>query len=523
VNRFESWLLHLSTAALTITGLVYAWMRYLMKPSDPFSVINHPWEPHFLSTHILLAPILVVAFGFILHGHILFKISAGARTARKSGILLIPLFAMMVMSGYLLQVIVSDFRKAFVWIHLGSGAGWSLFYLTHQIASYAQRRARPNGATFRIPVQIILLSIAAGFAFDLQAEPLEREVYSMGTSLRIVLTEEDSDKALRDSEELIQVVEAADRQLSTWKPESELSRLNAAKIGQPVKVSTQLFDLIDEATKWMMLTEGAFDPGIGRLLQIWKVHDSFRIPAQKEISRALDVSGLRFVSMNREKLTLMKLKNVQIDPGAFGKGEALDRAIELAGSKSMAPLMIDFGGQVVVHGDIAWTVAMAQPSDRSETEKEMLSIKSGSLSTSGFSERSGKVKERTINHILDPTTGNPADPFGSVTVWHSKALIADILSTALYVMGPNKGYEWAIQNKIAAAFIIDSPKTVLETPEFKKLKVKSLASWRLGGCNSGKDHKFPFGDQSCENRIAVRPFLAVSQSEGERTQLSLRK
>lgn len=470
MNRFESWLLHLSTAALTITGLVYAWMHYLMKPSDPFSVINHPWEPHFLSTHILVAPLLVLAFGFILHGHILFKVSVGAQTARKSGLLLIPLFAVMVISGYLLQVIVSDFRKALVWVHLGSGAGWSLFYIGHQVASYAQRRARQGGPTFRIPVQVLLLSFAAGFAFDLQAEPFEREIYSMGTSLRIVLTEENSDKALRDSEELIQVVEAAESQLSTWKPESQLSRLNAAKIGQPVKVSAQLFDLIYEATKWMMLTNGTFDPGVGQLLQIWKVHDSFRIPSQQEISRALNVSGLRFVSMNREKLTLTKLKDVQIDPGAFGKGEALDRAIELAESKSMAPLMIDFGGQVVVHGEIAWAIAIAQPSQRSETEKGTLSLKSGSLSTSGFSERSGKIGERRINHILDPITGNPVDPFGSVTVWHSKALVADILSTALYVMGPKAGYAWAIQNKIAAAFIIDSPKTVLETPEFKKLK-----------------------------------------------------
>jgi thiamine biosynthesis lipoprotein len=472
VNRFESWLLHLSTATLTITGLVYAWMHYLMKPSDPFSVVNHPWEPHFLSTHILVAPLLVLGFGFILHSHVLFKISAGARTARKSGLILIPLFAVMVISGYLLQVIVSDFRKALVWIHLGSGAVWFVFYLAHQIASYAQRRARQSGVTYRIPVQVVLIALCAGIAFDLQAEPFEREVYSMGTSLRITLLEEDSDKALHDSEELIQVVEAADRQLSTWKPESELSRLNAAKIGQPVKVSTQLFDLMHEAKEWMMLTNGAFDPGIGRLLQLWKVHDSFRVPSQTEISSAVDVSGLRYLSMNRKTLTVTKIKDVQIDPGAFGKGEALDRAIQLAGSRKMAPLIIDFGGQVMVHGEIAWTIGIAQPSHRTKTEKEQLTLKSGSLSTTGFSERSGKIGERTINHILDPITGNPADPFGSVTVWHSKALIADILSTALYVMGPTAGYKWAIQNKIAAAFIIDSPKTVWETPEFGRLKVK---------------------------------------------------
>lgn len=135
--------------------------------------------------------------------------------------------------------------------------------------------------------------------------------------------------------------------------------------------------------------------------------------------------------------------------------------------------MINFGGQIAVHGEMAWKIAVAQPSDRLKAEKGTLSLESGSVSTSGFSERSVKVNGRTINHILNPTNGKPVDPFGSVTVWHSKALIADILSTALYVMGPNKGYEWAIRNKIAAAFVIDSPKTILETPAFKRLKVKS--------------------------------------------------
>ncbi|MCI0413194.1 FAD:protein FMN transferase [bacterium] len=474
MNRLESWLLHLSTIVLTVTGLGYAWMHYLMKPDDPFSVVNHPWEPHFLSTHILVAPLLMLGFGMVLHSHILFKISAGARSARKTGLVLIPLFAAMVISGYLLQVVVSDFRKILLWVHLGTGSLWSLFYLVHQIASYAQRRAKQNGSPrYRIPVQVLLIVALAGIVFESQAETFEREVYSMGTSLRIVLMEEDPEKALLDSEELIRVVESADTQLSTWKPDSELSRLNQAEIGQPVRVTPQLFQLIQKAKEWTKLTNGSFDPGIGRLLEVWKVHHSVRIPPEVEISRTLDVSGLRYISMDTETLTVSKIKDVHIDPGAFGKGEALDRAMEVAASKKMAPLMMDFGGQIAVHGGVAWHVAIAQPSNRSETEEDLFLLTTGSISTSGFSERSGKIGQRVINHILNPTTGHPVEPFGSVTVWHPSALAADILSTALYVMGPERGYQWATRNKIAAAFVIDSQKNILETLEFKKLKVKS--------------------------------------------------
>ena len=79
MNRLEKWLLHLSAIVLTVTGAVYACMHYLMKPTDPFSVINHPLEPYMLDVHIIAAPVLVVAIGIILHSHILFKIENGSR------------------------------------------------------------------------------------------------------------------------------------------------------------------------------------------------------------------------------------------------------------------------------------------------------------------------------------------------------------------------------------------------------------------------------------------------------------
>jgi thiamine biosynthesis lipoprotein len=190
------------------------------------------------------------------------------------------------------------------------------------------------------------------------------------------------------------------------------------------------------------------------------------------------VSGLRYIVLDSKTLTAIRMKDIHIDPGAFGKGEALDRALELAQFKKMAPWMIDFGGQFMVHGipegEIVWRASIARPSDRLQTESETLYLESGSLSTSGFSERSGKVGNRKINHILDPVTGHPVKLFGSVTVWHPKALVADILSTALYVMGPGAGFQWALKNNIAALFIVESQKKeVLQTPEFQKLKVKS--------------------------------------------------
>lgn len=140
MNRLEAWLLHLSTIVLTITGAVYAYVHYLMKPADPFSVINSPIEPYLLDIHIIAAPVLVVAIGIILHSHILFKIEGGSRPARKSGITLIPLFLIMAVSGYLLQITSGVMNRIFFWCHLVSGSLWALVYAAHHLASLAVRR-----------------------------------------------------------------------------------------------------------------------------------------------------------------------------------------------------------------------------------------------------------------------------------------------------------------------------------------------------------------------------------------------
>ncbi|MGH9857303.1 MAG: FAD:protein FMN transferase, partial [Acidobacteriota bacterium] len=378
--------------------------------------VNHPLEPHMLSAHILIAPLLVLAFGAILHGHILFKIAAGSATARRSGFILIPTFAVMVISGYLLQVITSDFREALVWVHLGSGLVWIIFYAGHQVASLAQRRARLNRTRF--PVQVLTLAVFFAASFSLSAAPFERQIYTMGTTLRVVMLEENQDKALRNSEALINLVEETDNQLSTWKETSELSRLNRSIPGEKFQVTESLFLLIRKIQQWTLLTNGAFDPGIGRLIHAWGVHQNFRIPSKPEIEDALSRSGIQYLTLDQRSLTVTKTKNILLDPGAFGKGEALDRAIEVARAQKMAPVLFDFGGQIAVHGTPnqgEWFAFVANPQNRFSIQDANLFLKTGSLSTSGFSERSGSVGKKSINHILNPSTGLPAEQFGSVT------------------------------------------------------------------------------------------------------------
>jgi thiamine biosynthesis lipoprotein len=126
------------------------------------------------------------------------------------------------------------------------------------------------------------------------------------------------------------------------------------------------------------------------------------------------------------------------------------------------PWMIDLGGQVSAGGvtDEGWPVAIAHPHNRT-TPHLRLTLLHGSLSTSGGSERDLTAGGTRVGHIFDPRTGRPAPFAGSVTVWHERGLAADILSTALYVMGPDEGLRWAAAHQVAALYLIPEGSAVL--------------------------------------------------------------
>lgn len=455
MSRRTALLLHAVTFLLTASGLVYAAMHYLMEPVDPFAVVNHPLEPYMLQAHLVAAPVLVFLIGVILHSHILLKHENGVISGRRSGLLLAWLFGVMVLSGYLLQVFTSTGHRLLFWLHLCSGSLWALGYAAHQVSAARVKRmmAAQGGRAVLAFVFMVIALFAAKRLFAQDAGTMEREVHAMGTTLRIAACGGSREALLQNSEEVLRAVEATEAQLSTWRPESELSRLNRCPLQQPFPLTPSLCDVLNRVRGSVVFTGGAFDPSMGRLGEIWAIHSGFRVPQDAEIAGALQATGMQKLELDAKGCTARRLADVLLDPGAFGKGEALDRALRAA----RFPMILDFGGQIAVSGTDGqrpWEITLADPVDRARDSDVHLRVASGSLSTSGGSERDGLVNGRRISHILDPRTGFPVEPFGSVTVWSATAFDADVLSTALFVMGPEKGLEWAGRNGIAACYLV---------------------------------------------------------------------
>jgi hypothetical protein len=132
-------MLHVSNLLVGGTGLVYAWMLYLVKPEDPYAVVNHPLQPQAQHLHILVAPLLVFTAGLIWRRHIWPQWKWGTER-RRSGLSLIVLLAPMIVSGSLIQTAVdAQWRKAWVAVHLATSLLWLAGYLVHQAAGYLRR------------------------------------------------------------------------------------------------------------------------------------------------------------------------------------------------------------------------------------------------------------------------------------------------------------------------------------------------------------------------------------------------
>ena len=284
---------------------------------------------------------------------------------------------------------------------------------------------------------------------------VERRAYLMGTRATLVTLAADRATGLQDLERMLRVLETTEAELSTWRADSVLSALNRHPVGEAWRAPASLCSLFGELLTWHRETGGAFDPAVGSLVAALGLRDRGERPTAAAFERARVRAGFRHFTLGPGQCQVTRQRDALLDAGAFGKGEALDRIARQEGLRSAGPWMVDLGGQVAVAGmrDEGWPVALAHPARRSQPALE-LRLTEGSLATSGRGERDRWVDGAPIGHILDPRNGRPLSRPWSVTVWHASALAADVLSTALYVMGVEQGLAWAEARQIAACFII---------------------------------------------------------------------
>ena len=284
---------------------------------------------------------------------------------------------------------------------------------------------------------------------------VEREAWAMGTRLRLVVEAASASAAAGATEAALREVERLDALLSTWRPDSGLSAVNASAPGRALSAGPELVALLGEAEAWARRTGRAFDPAVGALVDAWGLRGAPRIPAPAELERALQATGRGVLGIDeRAGVVVRHAAPGWVDSGGFGKGAALRSAAGVLRGSEIDRVLVELGGQLWASDPACggWPVAVAHPSRRTEAAA-WLRIEGVSVSTSGHGQRPG--------HLLDPRTGRPTPAWGSVTVVAADPLEADALSTALYVMGPEDGLAWARGRAgTAAMFLVETDEGV---------------------------------------------------------------
>lgn len=278
---------------------------------------------------------------------------------------------------------------------------------------------------------------------------LERETLAMGTTLSLQV-----EGGSRATEAMLAEVARIETACSTWRSDSVWSRLNGAQ-GAPHPMDPEWIRLLFKVQSWSHQTGGAFDPVMSSLIRVWRTREGGRIPSSQELIEARAASGSALLRLDMQASTARLLHpNAGLEEGGFLKGYALDAIRHIAQQHAVRTGLLNFGGQLLAWGG-AVEVEVAHPSQR---QKALLRIqlRNASLSTSGCSERG--------RHILDPRTGALCPDWGAVSVIADTGLEGDVLSTALFVLGPKCGPAWAESHRIAAVFLPHQGPIRMTTP-----------------------------------------------------------
>lgn len=290
----------------------------------------------------------------------------------------------------------------------------------------------------------------------------------MGTRIVVELWADDSDKGNAAIEAVLTEMRRVDTDMSTYKPDSEVSRVNARAAQQPVKISPELFDLLTDALEFSRITEGAFDITYASVGYLYDYREHVR-PSDAQIAKALPGINYQHVLLDaRERTVKFSQPGVRIDLGGIGKGHAVDRGIAILQARGFEHALVTAGGDSRIVGDRfghPWVVGIRHP-DRKEEVIARIPLEDAALSTSGDYERYFDEDGVRYHHILDPHTGMTARKVRSATIIGPTATRTDGLSKTAFVLGAERAIE--LYNGMQD---IDA---VLVTPDGRVLYTKGL-------------------------------------------------
>jgi thiamine biosynthesis lipoprotein len=299
---------------------------------------------------------------------------------------------------------------------------------------------------------------------------------AMGTSVSVWFWTDREADAAKAAEAMFTEIKRLDKEMTTWLPDSDLSKINTAAGEKPIKVSDETIAVIARALDVSKRSGGVFDITVQAFHGLWKFDEDMdgSLPDQAEVKKRLALIGWKDVILDKAKKTVfLKRKGMAITLGGIAKGYAVDKCVALLKARGFTDFMVQAGGDMYDAGSKGkdpWVVGIRDPRGPKDSMFAIAPIKNHSFSTSGDYER-GFVKDGVrYHHILDPRTGQPAKASRSVTIRTKDAYTADAWSKVMFIWGWKKGLELIKENKLEDFEVVwvDEQNEIHMTPGIEK-------------------------------------------------------
>jgi thiamine biosynthesis lipoprotein len=325
-----------------------------------------------------------------------------------------------------------------------------------------------------------LLAVCLLAACGGEATPIKLSGATMGTTWHLSYTTPENDapapEFMRGGIE--ERLEAINQSMSTYRPDSEISRFNALGAGIWFASSADFSRVLATALKIGQESEGSYDVTVAPLVDLWGFGAKGMVsetPADEDIQSVMGRVGQQYIRLNEEGSAVLKERALAVDFSSLAKGYAVDLLAQWLLAQGVERFMLEVGGEMRVSGLSArgdpWRIAVEQPESSARSIAERLNLTDIAVATSGDYRNYFEVDGRRYSHLIDPRTGYPvAHDLVSVTVLHPQCMIADAWATALTVLGAERAMAVAQAQGLAVYFIrnVDGKFVHSHTPKFSR-------------------------------------------------------
>lgn len=306
-----------------------------------------------------------------------------------------------------------------------------------------------------IPIAWLLL------ACQLHAVTIKRVAKHMGSRFEITVVAASEVEANQVIDKAYAEIERIEAMISSWRPDSFTSAINDQAGVRPVKVPSELFQLINRSLKVSTLTDGAFDITFASFGRLWDFKaETPKLPSEESLAQAKLGVGYHHIQLDKAEQTVyLDHPQTRIGFGAIGKGYAANAAVILLKHLGIEHGLVNAGGDLLSFGTqengAPWSIVIANPRSRDQVFAR-LNINDRAVVTSGDYENFFVLDGKRYSHIINPKTGFPVEEVVSATVLCPDAELADALATAVSVMGVRDGMALIARLKNVDAVLINA-------------------------------------------------------------------